>query len=35
MQRIIEANEEVRAYAHKLPEHIHLEDVGGEHQSEH
>ena len=35
MQRIIEANEEVRAYTHKLPEHIHLEDVGGEHQSEH
>ena len=35
VQSVVEANEEVRAYAHKFPEHIHLEDVGGEHQSEH
>ena len=35
MQCVIEANEEVRAYTHKLPEHIHLEDIGGKHQSEH
>ena len=35
LQSVVEANEEVRANAHKLPEHIHLEDVGGEHQSEH
>ena len=35
VQSVVEANEEVRAYAHKLPEHIHLEDVGSKHESEH
>ena len=30
LQRIVEADEQIGAHAHKLPEHIHLEDVGGE-----
>ena len=35
MQRIVEADEQVRTYTHQLPEQIHLEDVGSHHQSEH
>ena len=32
---IVEADKQVRAYTHELPEEIHLEDVGGHYQSEH
>ena len=32
---IIEADEQVGANTHKLPEEIHLEDVGSHYQSEH
>ena len=32
---VVETNEEVGRYAHQFPEHIHLENVGGEHQTEH
>ena len=33
--RVIETDEEIGRYADQFPEHVHLEDVGGEHQSEH
>ena len=32
---IIESDEQIRAHAHQLPEKVHLEDVGGQHKSEH
>ena len=35
VQSVVEANEQVLSHTHQLPEHIHLEDVGGEHQTEH
>lgn len=35
MGRVIETDEEIGRYADQFPEHVHLEDVGGEHQSEH
>ncbi len=35
LQRIIEADEQIRADTHEFPEGIHLEDVGGQHQAEH
>ena len=33
--RVIETDEKIGRYADQFPEHVHLEDVGGEHQSEH
>ena len=33
--RVIESDEQVRRHTHQFPEHVHLEDVGGEHQSQH
>ena len=33
--RVIETDEEIGRYADQFPEHVHLENVGGEHQSEH
>jgi hypothetical protein len=33
--RIVESDEQVRAHTHELPEEIHLEDVGGHHQTQH
>ena len=35
LQRIVEADEQVRAHTHELPEHVHLEDVGGQYQTQH
>ncbi len=35
VQRVVEADEQIRANSHKLPEHVHLEDVGGQHKAEH
>ena len=35
MFRIVEADEEVRADTHQLPEEVHLEDVGSHHQAQH
>ena len=35
LQRVVETDEQVRADTHKLPEHIHLEDVRGEYQTQH
>ena len=35
LQRIVEADEQVGADTHELPEHVHLEDVRGEHQAQH
>ena len=32
---VIETDEQVRRHTHKLPEDVHLEDVGGKHQAEH
>ena len=32
---VVETDEQVGGNAHQLPEHVHLEDVGGHHQSEH
>ena len=30
---VVEADEQIRAHTYQLPEQIHLEDIGGEHQS--
>ena len=35
LQSLEEGKIDILIGTHKLPEHIHLEDVGGEHQSEH
>ena len=35
LQRIVESDEQVAAHAHELPEHVHLEDVRGQHQAQH
>ena len=35
LQRIVEANEQVRRNPHQLPEHVHLEDVGSQYQTQH
>ena len=32
---VVEADQQVGAHAHQLPKQIHLEDVGGDHQSQH
>ena len=32
---VVEADEQIRRYTHKFPENIHLEDVGGNNQTEH
>lgn len=32
---VVEADQQVGAYAHQLPKQIHLEDIGGDHQSQH
>ena len=33
--RVVEADQQVGAHAHQLPEEVHLEDVGGNHQPHH
>ena len=35
MELIVETNEQVGAHTHQFPEQVHLENVGGDHQSEH
>ena len=35
LQRIVETDEQVGTDTHEFPEHIHLEDVRGEHQTQH
>ena len=34
-QWIVETDEQIGRHTHELPEHVHLEDVGGQHKSEH
>ena len=33
--RVIEPDQQIRAYTHQLPEQIHLENIGSHHESEH
>ena len=35
MKWIVETNEKVRTYTYKLPEHIHLENIGSENETKH
>ena len=35
MLGVIETDKQIRAHAHQLPEEIHLEEVGGNHQTQH
>ena len=33
--RVVESNEQIRRYAHKFPENVHLKDVRGNHKAQH
>ena len=35
LQRIVESNEQIGRDTYEFPEHIHLEDIGGEYQTQH